>query len=627
MHRLDLCVPRSHDDRALSSRGLGHRLDRIEQEIEDDLLELHAIGADDDRLVVEVDRDADVADDRIAGEHLDDLLHHDVQVERCALGLALAQKVAHALDHLARALAVVHDVGQDRLQLADIGCSDVEESEAGPGVGQDPRKRLVQLVGERGGQLSHHEDAHVVRDLLAASLEVQLRGLPRGDVGAGHDGAALRTVEANDKHREPSLGRSVVAGILEGEILTRSAQHSEDAGRGLVGLGHPAAGGLPPRLEKASAHAEPGRQRCAALGGDAAPVRVDIDDPAVPVQDGDGGVQRAQDRRLQRLAGMQGPDALSQHGPRVTVLDEDRRQAQDRDGQHDQQGLQREYGRGGRQVREWSSSVCGRHDGDERCAEQAETRAARPEPHRREQDDRQEEHDGGGRAAENRRAGRHQTEDPTRDEHECRRQERRLGPSRARRATKPGGAGRGAHHDGWHEQQQGQDVGEEPRPPDRRVRLLMHHRDHRGVEERGKERRDETGGHDEDRHPAQGVEPRGRTAQPPDAAGGDQGLAAVRDEEGEHEGARPRHLQFRGEVYRERGEQADPPPPRRHEQQRRSQNGVRRPHERRCGRRESENEPDVGAGVVAERDEDGGRCCLPHPDIVLDLWGSRPLIR
>jgi hypothetical protein len=160
---------------------------------------------------------------------------------------------------------------------------------------------LIHLVGERDRQLRQGGDAREVRQLVPAPLGLQLRPLALGDVGAGDDGAAVLARERDRRDEEPGLPGRALASILEREFTPIATEHTQDARRGVAGLSGRGAG-LPEGVEEIHADAEPRRWRSTGLAMGAQPSGVDVDDPAVSVQERDGAAERGEDRRLRLLA-------------------------------------------------------------------------------------------------------------------------------------------------------------------------------------------------------------------------------------------------------------------------------------------------------------------------------------
>ena len=82
-----------------------------------------------------------------------------VEIERLELRFALLQQRAQPADDFAGALVVVHDVVENLADLGQIERLLRQEALGRLGVAQDRRQRLVQLVGQRAGELAEHCDA------------------------------------------------------------------------------------------------------------------------------------------------------------------------------------------------------------------------------------------------------------------------------------------------------------------------------------------------------------------------------------------------------------------------------------------------------------------------------------
>ena len=59
-----------HDDQPIAPAALGYRFHSVEQEVQDDLLQLHMVAMHDGRLRIDIKRDDNVADDRITAHEL-----------------------------------------------------------------------------------------------------------------------------------------------------------------------------------------------------------------------------------------------------------------------------------------------------------------------------------------------------------------------------------------------------------------------------------------------------------------------------------------------------------------------------------------------------------------------------
>src|SRR5204863_78909 len=187
----------------LGALALPDRFHGIEHEIQDDLLQLYGVAGHERQVGVELEPDRHVANDRVAAHELRHALDQRIEVERHRLGLALAQEISQAFDDVAGPPGVLDDIAHDRAQLVSIQGRDVEKLLGGLGVGQDSGQGLVQLVGQRCGQLADRRPPREVREVPATALGVDLRALALRHVGVRNDGSALMMVQGHDGHREP----------------------------------------------------------------------------------------------------------------------------------------------------------------------------------------------------------------------------------------------------------------------------------------------------------------------------------------------------------------------------------------------------------------------------------------
>ena len=110
--------------------------------------------------------------------------------------LAIFQKLAQAADDLASVLLGLDDVAEDFRQLRAVDLGAGEETQRRLGIAEDGGEGLVQLVGERTGELAEHGHAREMGQFRAHFLHLPLGLLARCDHGAhvgrlDHAGAAL----------------------------------------------------------------------------------------------------------------------------------------------------------------------------------------------------------------------------------------------------------------------------------------------------------------------------------------------------------------------------------------------------------------------------------------------------
>ena len=129
-------------------------------------------------------------------------------------GLAFAHHVANALDDLARAVTIGHDVRQQFAQFFRLELAMGKEALTGAGVCDHRAERIVHLVRERGRQLTHEGEASHPRELHALQLMIQLGLLPLADVDARTDVAEEGSVLF--KARRPGIEHPAVLTIRRG---------------------------------------------------------------------------------------------------------------------------------------------------------------------------------------------------------------------------------------------------------------------------------------------------------------------------------------------------------------------------------------------------------------------------
>ena len=173
-----------------------HGLERIAQQVEDDLLDLHPIAQDRGQLAREVELDLDAELAGVALDHLGGVADQRVQVGRLPLGGLLAHQVAHAPDDLAGAQRLVGHRLEDRQELRGSHRPVAHAEHGALRVVGDRPERLVDLVGEAGGHLADGAEAEDVGQLGLVLAGLLLGALALRDVGG----------DAPDAHR-PTVGR------------------------------------------------------------------------------------------------------------------------------------------------------------------------------------------------------------------------------------------------------------------------------------------------------------------------------------------------------------------------------------------------------------------------------------
>ncbi len=106
----------------------------------------------------ELERERDRAGFDLVAHEEQRLFDDRVEIEHHPLGRAWCRHAADALHDLARMAAAVRDAGGKLRDLGEIGLRTPQPAQAGLGIGDDRRERLVDLVRDRGGDLPQHGD-------------------------------------------------------------------------------------------------------------------------------------------------------------------------------------------------------------------------------------------------------------------------------------------------------------------------------------------------------------------------------------------------------------------------------------------------------------------------------------
>ena len=166
-------VVTARNDRELAGAILdrAHGVDRIEDEVEKHLLELHPVAVHPRQSLGELGPQHDVvAPDFIRGK-LDHLRDLDVDVDQVlARRLALHQR-ADPADDLARAPAVGGNALERAPRLHGFGRIGREPARAGGRVRHHRTERLVHFVGDRRGELAEHGHARNAGELRSSDLQ------------------------------------------------------------------------------------------------------------------------------------------------------------------------------------------------------------------------------------------------------------------------------------------------------------------------------------------------------------------------------------------------------------------------------------------------------------------------
>ncbi len=164
----------------------GQRFDRVERvhdQVEQDLLNLHRRRLDLRQIVIHLGHDHAFAQYDI-GTHQPQRIRDDgVEIERAADdGLILPDQRANSANDFAGALTVGHHVLEQLLQQNRVDVSALEKTTRGRGVVRDRGQRLIQFMRDRGGHFAHQGDPIQMRHLFTLNLQLQIGLFLRADV-------------------------------------------------------------------------------------------------------------------------------------------------------------------------------------------------------------------------------------------------------------------------------------------------------------------------------------------------------------------------------------------------------------------------------------------------------------
>jgi hypothetical protein len=139
-----------------------HRVHGVHDQVQQHLLELHAIAENEREVCRHVGSNRDTSRGRLGARQRHDLVHQVREPDWDPIRRRSLRHGAHALDHGARSLGIAIDVRERRPQLLHVGALVRQEGETRAGIVDDGRERLVHLVRDRRGQLAERGDARHV---------------------------------------------------------------------------------------------------------------------------------------------------------------------------------------------------------------------------------------------------------------------------------------------------------------------------------------------------------------------------------------------------------------------------------------------------------------------------------
>ena len=143
-------VPRAHDERSPRPLADEHRLLGVDDQVQQHLLHLVAVGEDLRQARRERVDDGDVRDALLVGAQRQRLAHHLVDVDHRARRLPLARERQQVADDARGALRFA----EDRLEAAADRVVERRSLRQPLGPAEDRRQRVVQLVRDAGDRLA-----------------------------------------------------------------------------------------------------------------------------------------------------------------------------------------------------------------------------------------------------------------------------------------------------------------------------------------------------------------------------------------------------------------------------------------------------------------------------------------
>ena len=172
-------VPAAYDERATAIRR-EHRLLRVDDEIQQDLLNLVRIGEDLGQSRRERIDDGDVRDALLVRSQREGLAHDMIQVDHRARRLPLARERQEIADDLRRALGLAEDRLEAALRLLVDFRRRALRQPFGPR--QDRGERVVQLVRDAGNRLAERRQLLGLQELVIQIAGLVLEFLALADV-------------------------------------------------------------------------------------------------------------------------------------------------------------------------------------------------------------------------------------------------------------------------------------------------------------------------------------------------------------------------------------------------------------------------------------------------------------
>jgi hypothetical protein len=181
-HAVGIALAGGNRKLARSVSGAGHRLNGVDHQIHDHLLQLDTIRRNERQVVRKPRPEPDAAAFHFGLGQRNDLVDRLIDVRAVSVRRHLSYQPTNAIDDLAGAIAVPDDTAERLPDLVQSGLSRVEPTQTRVGVGDDRRNRLIDLVRDRGRHLPQQHDPVETCELALGLLQSLLGTLSLGDV-------------------------------------------------------------------------------------------------------------------------------------------------------------------------------------------------------------------------------------------------------------------------------------------------------------------------------------------------------------------------------------------------------------------------------------------------------------
>ena len=176
----DLRGPEGHPP---AGRDILHGVHSVQRQIEQNLLQMHVIGANGQRLRGLIAVDLNAAPGRFRLDNLKHVGDRTVDADCAGRDVLGSQKAAQMADDFSGPLVILADIGKYFLELLDIERAFGQQNLGGSGVVQDRAQRLVEFMRNRA---RHRADGQ---------RAVHLRKLEKSPSGCGFRAEAPKSLE------------------------------------------------------------------------------------------------------------------------------------------------------------------------------------------------------------------------------------------------------------------------------------------------------------------------------------------------------------------------------------------------------------------------------------------------